>query len=67
MKVRAIILVDLDVEGSFKEVAEEQVKIEDMLNKYKAETPACVATTMDIKERRGANVPDLSKLKLKSK
>jgi|AOAMet2_C43A7_35_1029302.scaffolds.fasta_scaffold52930_1 hypothetical protein len=67
MKVRAILLIDLDIDGSFKEVAEEQVRIEAILEDYKKSTPNCVGTTMDIKERRGVGLPDLSKLKLKGK
>lgn len=66
MKVRAILLIDLDIEGSFKEVAEEQVRIEKVLDNYMSVTPNCVGTTMDIKERRGVGLPDLSKLKLKA-
>lgn len=66
MKVRAILLIDLDIEGSFKEVAEEQVRIEKVLDDYMKSTPDCVGTTMDIKERRGVGLPDLSKLKLKA-
>lgn len=66
MKVRAIILVDMDIEGSFKEVAAEQEKLERYLHGF-AESNACVvATTMDIKERRGSGLPDLSKMKLKT-
>tara|TARA_B100001059_G_C17735893_1_gene528834 strand:+ start:705 stop:908 length:204 start_codon:yes stop_codon:yes gene_type:complete len=67
MKVRAILLIDLDIDGSFKEVAEEQVRIEAILEDYKKSNPNCVGTTMDIKERRGVGLPDLSKLKLKGK
>jgi len=66
MKVRAIILVDMDIVGSFKEVAAEQEKLERWLHGF-AESNACVvATTMDIKERRGSGLPDLSKMKLKT-
>jgi hypothetical protein len=43
------------------------VRIEAILEDYKKSTPNCVGTTMDIKERRGVGLPDLSKLKLKGK
>lgn len=65
MKVRAIILVDLDVDGSFKEVASEQAKLEELINGFAKSNPCVVATTMDIKERRGIGLPDLTKMKLK--
>jgi hypothetical protein len=66
MKVRAIILVDLDIDGSYKEVAEEQVKLEQLLEKFKNENSAVVQYALDIKERRSTSIPDLKTMKLKS-
>lgn len=66
MKVRAIILVDMDVDGGFKEVAAEQEKLEAIINGFADTNSSVVATTMDVKERRGAGPPpDLTKMKLK--
>tara|TARA_S200000501_G_scaffold305537_2_gene293934 strand:- start:257 stop:457 length:201 start_codon:yes stop_codon:yes gene_type:complete len=66
MKVRAILVVDMDVEGGFKEVAAEQVKLEEWLVQLEKSTPTIVGSTLDVKERRGDTLPDLSKKKLKA-
>jgi hypothetical protein len=66
MKVRAVVLVDLDVDGSYKEVAEEQVKLETVLEHYKNSNHAVVQYALDIKERRSISMPDLKNMKLKN-
>lgn len=66
MKVRALILVDMDVEGSFKEVAAEQVKLEQVLEAFCSTNESVIGFSLDIKERRGTGMPDLSQMKLKN-
>ena len=66
MKVRALVLIDMDVEGSFKEVAAEQMKLEEAIDKFCKSNSSVVGFTLDIKERRGTGLPDLSTMKLKN-
>lgn len=66
MKVRALILVDMDIDGSFKEVAAEQVKLEEVLDKFRKDNSNIVGVSLDIKERRGTGMPDLTTMKLKN-
>lgn len=66
MKVRALVLIDMDIEGSFKEVAAEQVKLEDAITAFCKSNANVVGFTLDVKERRGTGLPDLSTMKLKN-
>ena len=64
MKLRAIMLVDLEMEG-FIEIAQKQQELQALLDKLKAEDPDVVDVLMDFKERRGNSMPDLKNMKLR--
>ncbi len=64
MKVRAVMLVDLELEG-YMEVAEKQTEMKSMLEGLKEKDPAIVGVAIDFKERRGSGMPDLKNMKLR--
>lgn len=63
-KVRAIMLVDLELKD-YIAVAEKQVELTKMLEAMKEHDSAVVDIAIDIKERRGNNMPDLANMKLR--
>lgn len=65
MKARAIIMIDLEVEG-FLEAAEEQTKIQNAIDGLCKNNPRVVFHAVDMKERRGDSPPDMSKMKFRS-
>jgi len=64
-KLRAICLIDIDVD-SFREAGSEEAKIEKLLNDYMSSNKSVKEVTFDVRERRGTRVPDLSTMKLKN-
>mgnify|MGYP006178738491 CR=1 FL=1 len=65
MKARALIVIDLDVEG-FIEAAGEQQKIQDAVDSLVKNNKRVVWHGVDMKERRGDSPPDLGKMKFRS-
>ena len=63
-KVRAIMLVDLELKD-YIAVAEKQVELTKMLETMKTTDSAVVDIAIDIKERRGNSMPDLTNMKLR--
>lgn len=64
MKVRAVMLVDLELDG-FIEVAAKQTEMRALLEDLKLKDPAIVGVAIDFKERRGSGMPDLKHMKLR--
>ncbi len=64
MKVRAVMLVDLELDG-FIEVADKQQEMKSMLEGMKENDPSIVGVAIDFKERRGSGMPDLKNMKLR--
>lgn len=64
MKVRALVVVDLEVDG-FKSAADEQSKIEQLVKSYTEDNPCVVWSGIDMRERRGDMPPDLSSMKFR--
>jgi hypothetical protein len=66
MKIRALAIIDLDVEGGFREAA----NVEDGLNKLIKESATglqnVVHYQVDVRDRRGDNPPDIKKLKFRA-
>jgi hypothetical protein len=65
MKARAIIVIDLDVEG-FMEAADEQKKIEASVEGLVKGNKRVVWHGVDMKERRGDTPVDMGKMKFRS-
>lgn len=66
MKARAIVIIDYTIEGGFKEVAEEQTKLEENVNAMLKGNKNVVFHAVDMRERRGDNPPDLKNMKFRS-
>ena len=65
MKARAIIVIDLEVEG-FMEAAEEQQKIQDAVDSLVKNNKRVVWHGVDVKERRGGTPVGMNKMKFRS-
>lgn len=66
MKARAVIVIDYNIEGGFKEAAAEQDKIEIAVAEIVKGNPNVVFHDVDMKERRGDTPPDISKMKFRN-
>ena len=66
MKIRAVAIIDLDVEGGFRETT----NVEDGLNKLIKEYGSCLQNVVhyqvDVRDRLGYNPPDIKKLKFRA-
>lgn len=65
MKARAVIVIDLDVDG-FMEAAEEQQKIQEAVACLVKNNSRVVWHGVDVKERRGDGPVDMGKMKFRS-
>lgn len=65
MKARAIIVLDLEVDG-FLEAAEEQVKIQKAVDELVKDNSRIVWHGVDVKERRGDTPVDMQRMKFRS-
>lgn len=66
MKARAIVIIDYTIDGSFKEVADEQNKLEEGIANLVKGNKNVVFHAVDMRERRGDNPPDLKQMKFRS-
>jgi hypothetical protein len=66
MKSRAIVVIDYVIDGGFKEVAEEQVNLENAIAELVKERNEVVWHGVDMRERRGDGHPDLKSMKFRS-
>ena len=66
MKARAITIIDYNIEGGFKEAAEEQAKLELAIQDIVKDNKRVVFHQVDMKERRGDVPPDISKMKFRT-
>ena len=66
MKARGIVIIDYDIDGGFKEAAEEQEKLEEAIADIVKDNKRVVFHQIDMKERRGDVPPDITKMKFRS-
>jgi hypothetical protein len=66
MKARGIVVIDYDIEGGFKEAAEEQAKLEKAIQDIVKGNQRVVFHQVDMKERRGDVPPDITKMKFRT-
>jgi hypothetical protein len=65
MKARGIVVIDYEIEGGFKEAAEEQDKLEKAIASIVDKNKNVVFHQVDMKERRGDKTMDISKMKFR--
>jgi len=65
MKARGIVVIDYEIEGGFKEAAEEQQRLEEAISSIVKGNKRVVFHQVDMKERRGEQSPDISKMKFR--
>lgn len=66
MKARGIVIVDYDIEGGFREAAQEQEKLEAAIKEIVQGNNRVVFHQVDMRERRGDVPPDISKMKFRT-
>lgn len=66
MKARGIVVIDYEIEGGFKEAAEEQDRLEAAISGIVKGNKRVVFHQVDMKERRGDQSPDISKMKFRT-
>jgi len=66
MKARGIVVLDYDIEGGFKEAAEEQERLEQAIAEIVKGNKRVVFHQVDMKERRGDTPPDITKMKFRT-
>lgn len=66
MKCRAICLLDYNIEGGFKEAAEEESKLEAAIKSRVSNNKRVVHYQIEMRERRGKDAPDISKMKFRT-
>jgi len=64
MKVRAIVLIDYTVDG-FETAAKEHTKIKNGIESLVQGNPNVERWQSDLRERRGKDMPDISKIKVR--
>ena len=66
MKARGIVVIDYDIDGGFKEAAEEEQRLEEAISKIVKDNKRVVFHQVDMKERRGDVPPDIKKMKFRT-
>jgi hypothetical protein len=66
MKARGIVIIDYDIDGGFREVADEQDKLEGAIASITKGNKRVVFHQVAMKERRGDVPPDIEKMKFRS-
>jgi len=67
MKCRAVVVIDYTIEGgSFRAAADEQDKLEQAIAEIVKDNKNVVFHQVDMKERRGDQSPDISKMKFRT-
>jgi len=65
-KIRGIIVVDMDIDGGFKECAKAEESLENIMKDYVKENADVKNWQVQCRERRGDIPPDISKMKFRS-
>ena len=65
MKARGIVVIDYSELNGFKEAAEEQARLEEAISSIVKGNKRVVFHQVDMKERRGDQSPDSSKMKFR--
>lgn len=65
MKARGIVIIDYELPGGFIEAAEEQQKLQKLVDELVRGNPRVIYHEVDIRERRGNQKPDLKKMKIR--
>ena len=67
MKARGIAIIDLEIDGGFKEAAAEEVALEKLIADYVKDNSRVVHYQVELRERRGEpGSVDLSKMKFRA-
>tara|TARA_R100000541_G_scaffold47485_2_gene54474 strand:- start:442 stop:645 length:204 start_codon:yes stop_codon:yes gene_type:complete len=66
MKIRALAIIDLDVEGGFRDAANLEDGLNKLIKEYASGLQNVVHYQVDVRDRRGDNPPDIKKLKFRA-
>jgi|TARA_R110001592_G_scaffold131441_1_gene345214 hypothetical protein len=66
MKIRALAIIDLDIEGGFRQAADLEESLNTLIKDYTSNLKNVVHYQVDVRDRRGDNPPDIKKLKFRA-
>lgn len=67
MKARGLAIIDLEIEGGFREAAAEEEALEKLIREYCEKNPRVITYQCELRERRGeAGAVDISKMKFRA-
>ncbi len=65
-KVRGIVVVDMDIEGGFRNCAKAEEALENVIKDYVRGNANIVHWQVEMRERRGDIPPDIKKMKFRA-
>jgi|TARA_B100001093_G_scaffold510064_2_gene575236 hypothetical protein len=65
MKARGIVIIDYDLPGGYRDAADEQDRLQEVVDGLVKGNPRVLYHEVDIRERRGNHKPDIKKMKLR--
>jgi len=65
MKARGIVIIDYDLPGGYRDAADEQDRLQEVVDGLVKVNPRVLYHEVDIRERRGNHKPDIKKMKLR--
>ena len=66
MKIRAISIIDMEIEGGFREAADIEDSLNAVIKSFCDSNKDVVAYQCEVRDRRGDKAPDISKMKFRS-
>tara|TARA_R110000744_G_scaffold362906_3_gene471066 strand:- start:833 stop:1039 length:207 start_codon:yes stop_codon:yes gene_type:complete len=65
-KIRAIAILDIDIEGGYREAADVEDDLKALIEEYTSKMKNIIHFQVEVRDRRGSSKVDLSKMKFRS-
>ena len=65
-KIRAIAILDIDIEGGYREAADVEDNLKALIEEYTSKMKNIIHFQVEVRDRRGSSKVDLSKMKFRS-
>tara|TARA_R110000822_G_scaffold54738_6_gene139933 strand:- start:4517 stop:4723 length:207 start_codon:yes stop_codon:yes gene_type:complete len=65
-KIRAIAILDIDIEGGYREAADVEDDLKTLIEEYTSKMKNIIHFQVEVRDRRGSSKVDLSKMKFRS-
>tara|TARA_R110001592_G_scaffold361117_2_gene671003 strand:- start:718 stop:921 length:204 start_codon:yes stop_codon:yes gene_type:complete len=66
MKSRGICIIDVNIDGGYKEAAEFETKLEEVIKSLIKDDPRVIHYQVELRERRGDKAVDLGRMKFRA-